>query len=160
MVVVGSQAITPPPIWKRKRGEEMFHLPVLVELFQEHAWHPNAEALKILAPEFDPEDLVRPWQPGQENDAKSFGGRLRLTFPTSDAQVMIGRARGRLDQVLLNGGSLQAAWLGLDAGHDPQCPKPRGWHPFVAPFFAGSTFVLDLKGARLSQLCVRTVGDT
>lgn len=145
----------PPPIWIRARHTELFVPVVRVEQQVAGAWRESPAALAALS---------TPWQPGLEVDRSRVSGQLRVTFPRAGDVVLLGRARGPLGGVTLDGSPIGAAWLGRDAGADLTWQRggdPRGWHTFTARVRVQAVGVLDLHGAQLSLLVLRyTRGNT
>lgn len=139
-----------PVSWRSVRGEPLFRPPLQVEVWDGAAWQVSQAALLALS---------KPYGAGQEDDRTFAGGRLRLTLHADGLLVFVGRARGDLTRLSVNGQPAAAAWLGLDAGHGPGWParQPKGWHPFTLRVTGGATVELDTQGLKLSALNLRSV---
>ena len=140
----------PPPIWADPRSRtEIFEHPLSVEVQQGGAFVLSVAALAAIS---------KPWQPGKQDDRSSVGGVVRLSLPRSGLFVFVGRGRGRLDDLTIDGAVTNARWLGLDSVPTGSPLAPRGWHPFVLTATCSASSVWDLKRLKLSALSGRFAG--
>ena len=140
----------PPPIWQDPRLQvELFAHPLDVQTLQNGAYLSSLSAKKA---------LDKPWQPGKQQDNSSVAGQIRLTLPKAGLWVFVGRGRGALRSITVDGAAVQARWLGLDSVPSGSAATPKGWHPFVLEVVTGTTSDWNLNGLRISGLSGRFAG--
>ncbi len=144
-------SVPPPPlVWAEARGQALFRPPVTVEIQKpDLTFVVSPPALLALS---------KPSAPGLQDDRTHVTGVIRVTYGGSSPMVLVGRARGDLGTLKINGVNPPVSWLGLDAGHDPQWPlNPRGWHPFSVRVPGGPVLIIEMRNLRLSLLLARTI---
>lgn len=137
----------PPPIWKDPRARaEIFDHPLSVQVNVGGVWTTSVPALAAIS---------KPWQPGLQKDQSSVSGLIRFTLPGAGLYVFVGRARGTLSALRVEGAAVQARWIGLDSVPTGSLIALKGWHPFVLEVQCLASSTWDLNGLKVSALSGR-----